>query len=167
MVDRAVAALGRLDVLCNIAGIIEGGDFTEISDADWQRMIAINLSSLFYVSRRAIPHLVATRGNIVNMASASGLRGVAGRVAYSSAKAGVIGFTRSLAAEYAPLQVRVNAICPGGIKTPPILGALAGPPPSRLGEPENVAAAIAYLASDEAAVVTGSIVELDGKLLPA
>ena len=168
MVDAAVAALGRLDVLCNIAGIITGGAFTEISDADWERMIAINLGSLFYVTRRAMPHLIATKGNVVNMASASGLRGVAERVAYSSAKAGVIGFTRSLAAEYASRLVRVNALCPGGIKTPPILGALQGsPPPSRLGEPDQVAAAIAYLASDEAGFVTGSIMELDGRLLPA
>jgi NAD(P)-dependent dehydrogenase (short-subunit alcohol dehydrogenase family) len=168
MVDEAVARLGRLDVLCNIAGIITGGPFTEIADADWERVIAINLSSLFYVTRQAMPHLVETKGNVVNMASASGLRGVAERVPYSAAKAGVIGFTRSLATEYAPKLVRVNALCPGGIATPPILGALGGKPaPSRLGDPEQIAAAVALIASDEAGFVTGSIMELDGKLMPA
>jgi len=167
MVDEAVSLRRRLDVLCNIAGIINAGALTEVSDADWERTIRINLSSLFYVTRRAMPHLVLTRGNVVNMASASGLRGVAERVAYSSAKAGVIGMTRALAVEYASRNVRVNALCPGGIATPPILAALKGvPAPSRLGEPEQIAAAIAYLASDEGGFVTGSIMELDGKLLP-
>jgi meso-butanediol dehydrogenase/(S,S)-butanediol dehydrogenase/diacetyl reductase len=167
MVDRAFESLGRLDVLCNIAGVITGGPFAEISDAEWERVIAINLSSLFYITRQAMPHLVRTKGNVVNMASTAGLHGKAGRVAYSSAKAGVVGFTRSLAVEYAPMEVRVNALCPGGIGTPPVLAALkGGPPPSRLGEPADVAAAVAYLASDEARFVTGSIVEIDGGLMP-
>jgi meso-butanediol dehydrogenase/(S,S)-butanediol dehydrogenase/diacetyl reductase len=167
MVDAAIEMRGRLDVLCNIAGIITGGPFTQISNAEWDRVLAINLSSLFYITRQAMPHLVRTQGNVVNMASIAGVKGRPERVAYGSAKAGVIGFTRSLALEYAPMNVRVNAVCPGGIKTPPILGALQGaPPPSRLGEPEDVAAAVAYLASDEARFVTGSIFEMDGGILP-
>jgi meso-butanediol dehydrogenase / (S,S)-butanediol dehydrogenase / diacetyl reductase len=175
MVEESVSLLGRLDVLCNIAGIMDWGHFTEFSDERWERMLQINLSSVFYVSKQAIAHLLKTRGNIVNMASAAGLMGIAYTAAYCAAKAGVIAITKSLAVEFAAAGVRVNAIAPGGVKTPM---AATAPPDNinmklierlfpKLGEgelcePTDIAAAVAYLASEEARFVTGIVHSIDG-----
>lgn len=174
MIDEAIIARGKLDILCNIAGIMDWGPLADFSDARWERMININLSSVFYICRHAIPHLVESKGNIVNMSSASGLMGLAYTTAYCAAKSGVIAITKSLAVEYASKGVRVNAVCPGGVKTPmtrdnpipddvdkemlmrhwPKLGDMA--------EPEDVAAAVAYLASRDAQQVTGIALSVDG-----
>lgn len=175
MVEESVSLLGTLDVLCNIAGIMDWGHFTEFSDERWERMLQINLSSVFYVSKQAIAHLLKTRGNIVNMASAAGLMGIAYTAAYCAAKAGVIAITKSLAVEFAAAGVRVNAIAPGGVKTPM---AATAPPDNinmklierlspKLGEgelcePTDIAAAVAYLASEEARFVTGIVHSIDG-----
>lgn len=173
MVDEAVAARGKLDVLCNIAGIMDWGHFTEFSDAAWERMLRINLSSIFYVTKQALPHLVQTKGNIVNMASAAGLMGIAYTAAYCAAKAGVIAMTKSLAVEYAAAKVRVNAVCPGGVNTPmsqnstvppnidPKLLERLAPKLGAMCDPEDIAAAVAYLASDEARYVTGIAFAVD------
>ena len=175
MVAESVAVLGRLDVLCNIAGIMDWGHFTEFTGDRWERMMRINLGSVFYVSQAAIPHLLETKGNIVNMASAAGLMGIAYTAAYCAAKAGVIAVTKSLAVEFAAAGVRVNAIAPGGVKTP--MAAAAVPEGinmklidrlypklgnGELCEPEDIAAAVAYLASDEARCVTGIVHSIDG-----
>ncbi|MEZ5569289.1 MAG: SDR family NAD(P)-dependent oxidoreductase [Halioglobus sp.] len=175
MVAAAVEALGKLDVVCNIAGYQRWDHFTEISDDTWRRMLAVNLDSVFVISQAAIPHLEQTRGNIVNMASAAGLTGIAYNAPYCVAKAGVISLTRSVAVEFAARGVRCNAIAPGGVKS----GAAGNPLPAGvdyssalitrlapktgdLAEPEEIAAAVAYLASDEARYVTGTVFTIDG-----
>ncbi|MEI9982424.1 MAG: SDR family NAD(P)-dependent oxidoreductase [Aliidongia sp.] len=176
MIDDGVAALGRLDVLCNIAGIMDWGPFAAFSEARWDRMLGINLTSLFHTSQQVLPHLVATRGTIVNMSSAGGLMGIAYTAAYCAAKAGVVALTKSLAIEYAASGVRINAVAPGGVNTPMVAG---NPPPpgidmaliarlfpklngGALGEAADIAAAVAYLASDEARFITGTVLSVDG-----
>jgi meso-butanediol dehydrogenase/(S,S)-butanediol dehydrogenase/diacetyl reductase len=163
LVDRAAENLGRLDVLANIAGVLARGPFEDCAPADWDRVIAINLTSYFHTCQRALPHLLATSGNIVNMASSAALRGVAMAVAYSASKHGVVGLTKSLAAEFKDRGVRVNAICPGPIDTP-MIQAHKPPPGSGVafGEPEDIAAAVVYLAGDEARFVNGAILSVDG-----
>lgn len=176
MVDQSVAALGKLDVLCNIAGVMDWGHFIEFSEQRWERIMKINLGSIFHVSQRAIPHLLQSKGNIVNMASASGLVGIPYTAAYCASKAGVIAVTKSLAIEYAAAGLRVNAVAPGGVNTPLVSGI---PPPDNINpklfanlfpklnqgqmcEPEDIAAMVAYLASDEAKYVTGVAYAIDG-----
>lgn len=178
MVDRSVAILGGLDVLCNIAGIMDWGSFLEFSEAAWERMLRIDLSSVFYISQRAMPHLIERRGNIVSIASAAGLTGLPYVAAYAAAKAGVIALTKSMAVEFAPHGVRVNAIAPGGVNTPmhakstdPVgvdqamvkkLGERHWPKLGELCEPEDIALALAYLASGDARLVTGIVHIVDG-----
>jgi meso-butanediol dehydrogenase / (S,S)-butanediol dehydrogenase / diacetyl reductase len=178
MVDAAVESLGGLDVLCNIAGIMDWGGFLDFPEAAWERMLRIDLSSVFYISQRAMPHLISSRGNIVSIASAAGLTGLPYVAAYAAAKAGVIALTRSMAVEFAPQGVRVNAIAPGGVKTPmhakstdPVgvdqsmvqkLGERHWPKLGELCEPEDIALALAYLASNDARLVTGIVHIVDG-----
>jgi NAD(P)-dependent dehydrogenase (short-subunit alcohol dehydrogenase family) len=178
MVDAAAAELGGIDVLCNIAGIMDWGGFLEFPEAAWERMLRIDLSSVFYISQRAMPHLVASRGNIVSIASAAGLTGLPYVAAYAAAKAGVIALTRSMAVEFAPHGVRVNAIAPGGVNTPmharntnPVgidpetmkkIGERHWPKLGELCEADDIALAIAYLASGDARLVTGIVHIVDG-----
>jgi NAD(P)-dependent dehydrogenase (short-subunit alcohol dehydrogenase family) len=174
-VAETLRLYGRIDALANIAGIGSFGHVAEIDDATWQRVIGVNLTGVFQVMRASLPHLIEGRGNIVNISSAAGLIGVPYGVAYSASKSGVIGLTKSIAVEYATRGVRVNAICPGAVNTPliaggfdaienleahlfqrltPLLGAMA--------EPEDIAAAVAFLASDDARFVTGATLAVDG-----
>lgn len=174
IVEAAGEALGGLDILCNIAGILRPGHTTEIDIASWDQTLAINLSGTFYMCRAALPRLLENGGVIVNMASAAALQGVPYNAAYCAAKAGVVGLTQSLAAEYAKRDVRVNCICPGGVQTPmtmrgldvaemdPSLMARIAPLMPKLAQPEEIAAMVAYLASDETAYVTGSAFKIDG-----
>lgn len=174
-VEETVARFGRIDALANIAGIGGFGHAAEMDDAAWQRLIDVNLTGVFLMTRAALPHLQATRGNVVNIASAAGLVGVPYGVAYSAAKSGVVGLTRSIAVEYATRGVRVNAICPGAVDTPLIAGgfdAISDVEPrlferltpllGDMAQPEDIAAAVAFLASDDARFVTGSILAVDG-----
>lgn len=173
LVAAAAEALGRLDLVCNIAGIQKWDHFAQISDDTWNRLVAINLNSVFFISREAMPLLEQTRGNIINVASVAGLTGIAYNAAYCASKAGVIGLTRSVAVEYASRGVRCNAIAPGGVKA----GQAANPIPEDVDfglitplspktgdmcEPEEIAAAVAYLGSEEARFVTGSVFTIDG-----
>ncbi|WP_380877968.1 3-oxoacyl-ACP reductase [Sphingomonas sp. DBB INV C78] len=177
LVDHVIATHGKLDVLCNIAGIGGFGHAAQVADEEWDRLIAINLSSIFHMTKAALPHLEKTQGNIVNMASASGLVGASYASAYSASKAGVVGYTRTVALEYAAKQVRVNAICPGGVDTPLIAGgsvmgtiegidfalvARMSPKMAPLAQPEDIAAAVAFLASDDAKFITGIMLPVDG-----
>lgn len=178
MVDAAVAALGGIDVLCNVAGIMDWGAFCEFSEASWERMMRINLSSVFYITQRAMPHLIQSKGNVVSISSASGLTGIPYTTAYSAAKAAVIAMTKSIAVEFAEVGVRANAIAPGGVNTPmhsrstdPVgvdqsmvskVAARHSPKMGHLLEPEDIAAAVAHLASDEARYVTGIVHIVDG-----
>jgi NAD(P)-dependent dehydrogenase (short-subunit alcohol dehydrogenase family) len=175
-VAAAVAQLGRLDVLCNVAGILRFDHTHELALADWNRVVAINLTGTFLVCREAIPHLLAARGNIVNVASTAGMTGHPWAAAYAASKGGVIAFTRALAVEYAQQGVRANSVCPGSIETP-ITKAFQVPeganpklvrrmmPLTGFAGPEKVAALVAFLASDEGSHVTGEEVRVDGGAL--
>jgi meso-butanediol dehydrogenase/(S,S)-butanediol dehydrogenase/diacetyl reductase len=172
-VDETVADFGKLDVLCNIAGIGVHGDFLRLAAEDWARLMSVNLSGPFYLSKAAIPHLLTTRGNIVNMASAAGLVGTAYSAAYSASKGGLILLTRSLAVEFGRKGIRVNCICPGGVETP-MTSSFSLPDDfdekllqrmqlvDRIAKPEEIAAMVAYVASDEAKYVNGTALSIDG-----
>ncbi len=178
LVADAVAALGKLDVVCNIAGILDRGPTAKFADAAWDRVLNVNLASVFRICKSALPHLLKTKGNIVNMASAAALVGIPFTAAYCASKAGVVALTKSIGLEYAEAGVRANAVCPGGVRTPLIapkpdadaeslalakqMAARHAPKIGRLAEPEEIAAAVAYLASDEAAFVTGVAFAIDG-----
>jgi meso-butanediol dehydrogenase/(S,S)-butanediol dehydrogenase/diacetyl reductase len=180
-VAAAVEKFGRLDVLANVAGTMFMRNFLELSQAEWLRVIGINLNGVFYMSQAALPHLLETRGNIVNVASSTGTVGAPYGVAYSSSKFGVVGFTKALAAEFASKGVRVNAVAPGNVATNMTakvdlpagidmqlllrLTSLQKAPDGQRGasaKPEEIAGAIAYLASAEAAFATGSVFVIDG-----
>lgn len=171
----AAAAVDGLDVLCNISGMLKWGPSTEFSVDDFERILKINTTSVFVLCQTALPHLIARKGNIVNTASTAALQGIAYTIAYSASKHGVAAITKGLAIEFASKGVRVNAICPGHVNTP--MGN-AAPPPGDVNwdlvmrnapklengtcEPEDIAALFAYLASDEARKITGSLLTIDG-----
>ena len=174
-VRGAVAAvnekLGLIDVLVNNAAISAIKPFDAFSDEEWARMLAVNLSGMFYLSRELAPNMISNkRGRIINIGSMWGKVGASCEVPYSTTKAGVRGFTLSLAKELAPSGITVNCVEPGVIATEmnlalgeEVLGELADETPvGRLGKPEEVAAAVIFLASDEAAFVTGQILGVDG-----
>jgi len=173
LVPAATAALGKLDVLCNIAGICRADHYLALSLADWERMFRINVSSVFLLCQAAIPPLKATRGNIVTISSASAVAGAAYWSAYGASKAAVASLMRSLAVEFAADGIRANAILPGGVNTglastyaipkdidPALVQRLF--PLMEAAEPEEIAAAVAYLASAEARYITGASFGIDG-----
>jgi meso-butanediol dehydrogenase/(S,S)-butanediol dehydrogenase/diacetyl reductase len=172
-VAAALAAHGRLDVLCNIAGFVQPQHFLALTDQDWQRMLGVNLSGVFTMCQAAMPHLLESKGCIVNMASTAAVVGQAYNSMYCATKGGVLLLTKALAVEFAGRGVRVNAVCPGGVNTPlsaafkvpegadaNLLGRLWPLMPSA--EPEEIAAAVAYLASAEARFITGEGLVIDG-----
>lgn len=171
-VADAAARFGRLDVLVNNAGVGCFGRTPDLDPAEWERVIAIDLHSVFYACRAAIPRMTKPGGAIVNTASISGMGGDYGFTAYNAAKGAVINYTRALAVDHAREGIRVNALCPGLIATPLTAGAKLMPgleaawhdtiPMGRAGTPEEMAEVIAFLASDAASYVTGSIVVADG-----
>ena len=175
-VAAGIKELGKIDVLCNIAGIVRMDKTHELELADWNRVIAINLTGTFLMCKAAIPHLLERRGNIVNTASTAGIMGMPWGAAYGSSKAGVIGLTRALAVEYGKLGLRVNAICPGSIETP-MMNADMFPKGvdmklvlrimalDKARGPESVAGVIAMLASDEGAHINGETIRVDGGTL--
>jgi NAD(P)-dependent dehydrogenase (short-subunit alcohol dehydrogenase family) len=173
-VTDVAATLGRPDVVCNVAGIGTFAHTAEMPLADWQRILDVNLTGTFIVSKAALAHMLAPPGgNIVNVASTSGLMGAAYSAAYCASKGGVVLFTKALALEYAERGVRVNAVAPGGVDTP-LIASFSLPEgadrkqiyriTSRMGfcTPDQVAAAIAFLASDESAYTTGAVLAVDG-----
>lgn len=173
-VAACVARHGGLDVLANVAGVMYWGHLTDVSGADWARTLGVNLSGVFFLCQAAIPALLERRGVIVNVASAAAIKGQAYTAPYCVSKAGVVSLTKCLAVEYAKRGLRAVAICPGGVNTPlnadlklpegadktlfQRLMPLAFP----LAEPEEIAAAVAYLASAEARFVNGAVFSIDG-----
>jgi NAD(P)-dependent dehydrogenase (short-subunit alcohol dehydrogenase family) len=176
IVETAVAALGGLDILVNSAGIYETRNAEQTDEAFWDATIDINLKGTFFCIRAALPALRAARGNVVNLSSDAGLMGYADMAAYCASKGGVTVMTKALAIELAP-EVRVNCVCPGSVDTDMIRrddieasadparrerDILAGAPLHRLPAADEIAHAIAYLASHEARNVTGSALAIDG-----
>ena len=169
-----VKRFGGLDILVNNAGVGAFGYITEITPEVWDRVIATTLSSVFYASRAALPHLIKTKGNIVNTASISGLVADVGFAAYNAAKGGVVNLTRAMAIDHASDGVRVNAICPGVTETgstawmhnhPAIMQGFADRlPMGRMGSSEEMAGAILFLASQDATYITGTNLVIDGGL---
>ncbi len=172
-VAACVCELGRIDVLGNVAGIAWAEHFTQISEDDYRRMMAVNVDACFFTCQAALPHLLATHGAIVNIASNAGVVGQAYTTAYCMSKGAVVQLTRSLAMEFAKTPVRINAIAPGGIETA-LTGSYRMPSDvdfdlvgryigfRGLAKPEDVAAMFAFVASDEAANVHGAVLACDG-----
>jgi NAD(P)-dependent dehydrogenase (short-subunit alcohol dehydrogenase family) len=182
-IAAALAQIEFLDILVNNAGIGHVGSIETTEPEDFDRLMNVNVRSVYLVTRAFLPLLLAADrrhdavGVIVNVASVSGLVGIKQRFAYCTSKGAIVAMTRQLAAEY-PKTLRVNAVCPGTVQTPFVEAYLdkfhmhnkeetraelrARQPVGRLGRPEEVASAIRYLASDEAAFVTGSLLTIDG-----
>jgi NAD(P)-dependent dehydrogenase (short-subunit alcohol dehydrogenase family) len=171
-VQACVSAFGRLDVLANIAGILRTAHAHEMPQRDWDQVIAVNLSGPFFLCQAAIPHLLESRGNVVNLASNAGLMGQAYTAAYCASKAGLVALTKSLAMEYVKRGIRINCVCPAGTETPltkaasfpadvdlALLARYAGM--RGMSKPDEIAAVIAFVASDEASAMHGSIVQAD------
>ncbi len=170
----AMELTGRVDILVNNAGITRDGLIVRMKDEDWNAVIEINLKSVFLVTREFIqPMLKARKGRIVNIASVIGLMGNVGQANYAASKAGIIGLTKSLAKEFAGRNITANAIAPGYIQTemtaklsPEVIAKMkAIIPLDRLGDPQDVARAARFLASDEAAYVTGQVLTVDGGMV--
>jgi NAD(P)-dependent dehydrogenase (short-subunit alcohol dehydrogenase family) len=175
--ERVAREIGRLDILVNNAGTGSVGTLIQTTGAEFDRIYSVNLRGVFNMSRAFLPALLARRyGVIVNMASIGGIVGVRDRVAYCATKFGVVGITKCMALDHATDGIRVNCICPGRVETPWVAQRVreypdpekayremaATQPVGRMGTPEEIAAAAVYLASDEAAFVTGSALIIDG-----
>ena len=173
-VAHALEAFGRLDILANVAGIGAAARITDVDPAEFRRIIDVNLTGTFLLSQAAVPALLTATGCIVNMGSVAGLRATPYNAAYCASKGGVILLTKSMAIELAKDGVRVNAVCPASVDTPFLrnfelpdgadlsLFARAASPMGRRVDPSEVAAAVAYLASDEARTVSGTTLVIDG-----
>ena len=171
-VAQCVDVFGRLDVLVNVAGFHQMRHTTSMTDDEWERDLAVNLTGPFYLCRAALPRLLESAGNIVNVTSIAGVEGEVYSAGYCAAKHGLVGLTRALAIEYTKEKVRVNAICPGGMPTPQateftapenadwdLIMRIASP--RGFMETVDVAEAIAFLASDDAAAIHGAVYRVD------
>jgi len=173
-ISNAARVHGGVDVLVNNAGAGRRGRVQDLSDDDWRHVMGVSLDSVFYACRVVMPHLVAARGAIVNVASISGLAGDGGNAAYNAAKSAVVNLTRAMAVDAGRDGVRVNAVAPGLTATPMTERMRSAPavmgqyedriPLARAGTPEEVAAAICFLASREASYINGVCLPVDGGL---
>ncbi len=176
-VNKAVAeargALGPFDILVNNAGITRDGLSMRMREEDFRRVVDVNLTGAFLVSKAVMPDFIRKRaGRIINIASVAGLMGNAGQANYSAAKAGMIGLTKTLARELAARNITVNAVAPGFVKTEMtgamkeevLTQALKAVPLNRIGEAEEIAEAVAFLAGDASGYITGQVLQVDGGL---
>jgi 3-oxoacyl-[acyl-carrier protein] reductase len=172
-VAGARAALGPIDILVNNAGITRDGLSMRMREEDFRRVVDVNLTGAFLVAKAVMPDMMKKRaGRIINITSVAGLMGNAGQANYSAAKAGMIGLTKTLARELAPRGITVNAVAPGFIKTEMtgamkediLAQALKAVPLNRIGEAEEIAEAVTFLAGDAASYITGSVLQVDGGL---
>ena len=174
LIEDVLADFGRLDILVNNAGITQDGLLMRMSEAQWDEVLRVNLKSVFNLTKAATkPMMRAKAGSIINMTSVVGLKGNAGQANYAASKAGIIGFTKSVALELGSRNIRCNAIAPGFIETE-MTDALdqkqvdewrKAIPLRRGGTPEDVAKATAFLASDESSYITGQVLQVDGGML--
>lgn len=174
MVDKVVKELGRIDILVNNAGITRDTLLLRMKEEDWDAVLSTNLKGVFNCTKAAVKYMAKQRnGAIVNISSVVALMGNAGQANYAAAKAGILGFTRSVAKEMAARGIRVNAVTPGFIKTDmtsvlseKVVAAMeASIPLARLGEPEDIAKAVLFLVSDNAAYITGQTLHVDGGMV--
>ncbi|MFZ6027491.1 MAG: 3-oxoacyl-[acyl-carrier-protein] reductase [Chloroflexota bacterium] len=174
MIDKAVAELGRVDILVNNAGVTRDNLIMRMEEADWDLVLGINLKGAFNCSKAVVRQMMKQRyGRIVNISSVSGLAGQAGQANYSSSKAGLIGLTKALARELGSRSITVNAVAPGFIPTDltkdlpeELKGAtLKAIPLGRWGSTQDIAYAVAFLASDEAEYITGHVLSVDGGMV--
>ena len=173
---EVVARHGRLDSVVHCAGVAGGGPVHLVDESEWDRVVDINLKGTFLVDKHAAIHMLeADRGSIVNIASIEGIEGTEGGSAYNASKGGVIMLTKCMAIDYAHRGIRVNAICPGGIDTPLLMDIIGSPGVeiyrdkmhdrhlmNRFGQPSEIAAAAAFLVSDDASFMTGQAMVVDG-----
>ena len=174
MVEQALARFARLDILVNNAGVTRDTLLLRMEEADWDLVLNVNLKGAYNCSKAVVRPMMKQRyGRIVNIASISGIAGQAGQANYSASKAGLIGFTKALAREVGARGITVNAVAPGFVPTaltndlPAELKAasLTGIPLGRWGTPQEIAYAVAFLASDEAAYITGHVLSVDGGMV--
>ena len=174
MVDEAHATFGHIDILVNNAGITRDGLLIRMKDSDWDEVLNINLKGVYLVTKAVAKLMVKQRaGRIINMTSVSGVTGNVGQANYAAAKAGVIGFTKTCAKELAARGITVNAIAPGFIETamtdvlPEKIkeGIAATVPLDRMGQPEEIAGVVTFLASDFASYITGQVLNVDGGMV--
>ncbi len=171
LIDQTVKQFGHIDILVNNAGITRDMLILRMEETDWDAVLDVNLKGVFNCSKAAIRPMMKQRyGRIVNISSVSGQAGQAGQTNYSASKAGIIGFTKALAREVASRQITVNAVAPGFIPTTLTndlseelkKSILSATPVGRMGKPEEIAAAVAFLASEEASYITGQVLAVDG-----
>lgn len=172
VVEETVEQFGKLDIMINNAGIGSTNTIEEMDEEEWSQILSVDLDGVMYGTKAAVPHLKETEGVILNTASIYGLVGDVGATAYNAAKGGVVNFTRSVADDLAPYNVRVNSICPGFVDTPmteEALGdedfrehVLGNTPLARVAEPEEIADVAVFLVSDQASYVTGVNMPVDG-----
>jgi NAD(P)-dependent dehydrogenase (short-subunit alcohol dehydrogenase family) len=174
LIAKVIRDHGKVDILCNNAGINRRGNIQAVSEEDWRLSFAVNVDAMFHLCKAVIPHMIeAGGGAIVNTASQWGLHPAPNHIAYNVTKAAVASFTQNLARDYAPNKIRVNAVCPGEIHTPMLEAGVTRSgrtiadldklvPFGRIGKPEEVAALVAFLASNEAEFMCGSLVEITG-----
>jgi 2-keto-3-deoxy-L-fuconate dehydrogenase len=177
MVESTIAAFGRVDILCNNAGIGHSGSIVECTEEHWDAVMAVNVKGIYLCMHHVLPHMLAEKeGSIINIASVLGLVGVPKRAVYSASKGAVIALTRQVAIEYARENIRANCICPTTVETPLVTRLLAKQadpesarqellerqPVGRLGRPDEIAHAALYLASPQASFMTGSLLVIDG-----